>query len=117
MFASDDEHDYLFKILMVGDSGVGKTSLLLRFADDDFEPTFLSTIGIDFVKILSQVFQKMKKIKFNGKRVKLQCWDTAGQERFKTYILLLIPRIARSYYRGAHGFILVFPPLTYTSGL
>lgn len=83
--------EIVFKILMLGDSGVGKSSLLLRYVDDTFSPTFATTIGIDF---------KIKTITINNRRVKLQIWDTAGQERFRT--------ITSAYYRGAHGIIIVF---------
>ncbi len=84
-------YDLLFKILLIGDSGVGKTSVLFRFSDDQFNTTFISTIGIDF---------KIKTIELDGKKIKLQIWDTAGQERFHT--------ITTSYYRGAMGIILVY---------
>ncbi|CAD8172968.1 unnamed protein product [Paramecium octaurelia] len=85
------EYDYLFKILLIGNSAVGKSSLLLRFADNVFNESFLPTIGVDF---------KIRTFDLNGKTVKLQIWDTAGQERFKT--------ITNSYYKGAHGIILVY---------
>lgn len=84
-------YDLLFKLLLIGDSGVGKTSILFRFSDDAFTPTFISTIGIDF---------KIKTIELGGKKIKLQIWDTAGQERFHT--------ITTSYYRGAMGIMLVY---------
>lgn len=83
--------DYLFKILLVGNSGVGKSSLLLRFSEDMFSENYISTIGVDF---------KIRKIEQAGKQIKLQIWDTAGQERFRT--------ITKSYYRGANGIIVVY---------
>ncbi|KAK9178438.1 hypothetical protein WN943_027628 [Citrus x changshan-huyou] len=83
--------DYLFKLLLIGDSGVGKSCLLLRFADDSYLDSYISTIGVDF---------KIRTVEQDGKTVKLQIWDTAGQERFRT--------ITSSYYRGAHGIIIVY---------
>ena len=87
----NSEYDYLFKLLLIGDSGVGKSCLLLRFADDTYTESYISTIGVDF---------KSRTIKLDGKTIKLQIWDTAGQERFRT--------ITSSYYRGTHGIIVVF---------
>ena len=83
--------DLQIKLLMIGDSAVGKTSLLLRYANDTFSSTFITTIGIDF---------KIKTVDLDGRRVKLQIWDTAGQERFRT--------ITSAYYRGADGIIMVY---------
>ncbi|KAK1059301.1 ras GTPase, partial [Friedmanniomyces endolithicus] len=76
------------QLLLIGDSGVGKSCLLLRFADDTYTESYISTIGVDF---------KIRTIELDGKTVKLQIstcmgWDTAGQERFRT--------ITSSYYRG-----------------
>jgi len=84
-------YDFLIKLLLIGDSGVGKSCLLLRFSDDSFTPSFITTIGIDF---------KIKTIELDGKRIKLQIWDTAGQERFRT--------ITTAYYRGAMGILLIY---------
>jgi small GTP-binding protein len=85
------DYDYMCKLLLLGDSGVGKSALMMRFAEDAFKGTFISTVGIDF---------KMKTVNIGGKRVKIQIWDTAGQERFRT--------ITKTYYRGAQGYVLVF---------
>lgn len=90
-----DHYDYLFKVVLMGEAGVGKTSLFRRYTENMFQPNYNSTIGVDFsVKTLE--------IPINGipKQVKIQIWDTAGQERFKA--------IGRSYIRGSHGLILVF---------
>mmetsp|Transcript_36988 Transcript_36988/g.58185 ORF Transcript_36988/g.58185 Transcript_36988/m.58185 type:complete len:204 (-) Transcript_36988:334-945(-) len=85
------EEDH-WKILLIGDSSVGKTCLLLRFVDDKYTESFVSTIGVDY---------KIKTIQDEtGNNVKLQIWDTAGQERFRT--------ITSSYYHGAHGIIVVY---------
>lgn len=89
--AADQNFDYMFKLLIIGNSSVGKTSFLFRYADDSFTSAFVSTVGIDF---------KVKTVFRNDKRVKLQIWDTAGQERYRT--------ITTAYYRGAMGFILMY---------
>eukprot|EP00128_Syssomonas_multiformis_P011223 Colp12_sorted_trinity150504_noHs@22903 len=89
--AKSGSYDFLIKLLLIGDSGVGKSCLLLRFAESSFTPTFITTIGIDF---------KVRTIELDGKKIKLQIWDTAGQERFRT--------ITTAYYRGAMGIMLVY---------
>ncbi|RZC77186.1 hypothetical protein C5167_001334 [Papaver somniferum] len=82
------DYDLLIKLLLIG---VGKSCLLLRFSDDSFTTSFITTIGIDF---------KIRTVELEGKRIKLQIWDTAGQERFRT--------ITTAYYRGAMGILLVY---------
>jgi len=79
------------KLLILGDSGVGKTCLLLRFADDSYSDSFISTIGIDF---------KHRTIELDGRKIKLQIWDTAGQERYRT--------ITAAYYRSAQGILMCY---------
>ncbi|KAF2296628.1 hypothetical protein P3X46_021444 [Hevea brasiliensis] len=88
--SSQPEFDYLFKLLLIGDSGVGKSSLLLSFTSKTFED-LSPTIGVDF---------KVKHVTIGGKKLKLAIWDTAGQERFRT--------LTSSYYRGAQGIIMVY---------
>mmetsp|Transcript_15326 Transcript_15326/g.32447 ORF Transcript_15326/g.32447 Transcript_15326/m.32447 type:complete len:242 (+) Transcript_15326:235-960(+) len=84
-------YDHLFKLLMIGDAAVGKSSMLIRFTDDAFDEHIQSTIGVDF---------KVKHLELNNKRIKLTVWDTAGQERFRT--------LTSSYYRGAQGVVMVY---------
>ncbi len=79
------------QLLLIGDSGVGKSSLLTRFADETYSDSYISTIGVDF---------KIRTVDIDNRVCKLQIWDTAGQERFRT--------ITNSYYRGAHGIIVVY---------
>ena len=88
---TDQTYDMLFKVLLVGNTSVGKSSLFLRFVDKIWNDAFVPTIGVDF---------KIKTLNINNKNIKLQIWDTAGQERFRTII--------SSYYRGAHGILLIF---------
>ncbi|KDR21424.1 ras-related protein Rab-43 [Zootermopsis nevadensis] len=89
--SGDDSFDYLFKIVLIGDCGAGKTCVVQRFKSGTYVERHFNTIGVDF---------SMKTVIVDGKRVKLQIWDTAGQERFRT--------ITQSYYRSAHGVILVY---------
>ncbi|EGF83668.1 hypothetical protein BATDEDRAFT_85182 [Batrachochytrium dendrobatidis JAM81] len=88
--ASDDYH-YLFKVVLIGDSGVGKSNLLSRFARNEFNQDSKSTIGVEFAT---------RSIEFDGKTIKSQIWDTAGQERYRA--------ITSAYYRGAVGALLVY---------
>lgn len=90
----EQPYQYIFKIILIGDSGVGKTSLMNRYTDNIYEQGNASTIGVDF---------KIKTITIDGSRIKLQIWDTAGQERFRA--------IVSHYYRGANGIFIVFDML------
>ena len=83
--------DFLFKVVVIGDSGVGKSCLLIRFAEDKFSEEHVSTIGVDFTN---------RTVDVGGDMVKLQLWDTAGQERFRT--------VTSTYYRGAQGIVVIF---------
>ncbi|CAO3677422.1 unnamed protein product [Rhizopus stolonifer] len=87
----DDEYDYLFKVVLIGDSGVGKTNLLSRFTRNEFSLESKSTIGVEFAT---------RSIKVDQKVIKAQIWDTAGQERYRA--------ITSAYYRGAVGALLVY---------
>ncbi|KAI3990931.1 hypothetical protein MKX01_026115 [Papaver californicum] len=87
----DEEYDYLFKVVLIGDSGVGKSNLLSRFTRNEFCLESKSTIGVEFATRTLQV---------EGKTIKAQVWDTAGQERYRA--------ITSAYYRGALGAILVY---------
>ncbi|KAB5563656.1 hypothetical protein OIU85_030410 [Salix viminalis] len=88
---ADEEYDYLFKIVLIGDSGVGKSNLLSRFTRNEFCLESKSTIGVEFATRTLQV---------EGRTVKAQIWDTAGQERYRA--------ITSAYYRGALGALLVY---------
>ena len=85
------EPDFLAKVIIIGDSGVGKTNLLTKFCEGVFKDSYVATIGVDF---------KLKTITCEGSKVKLQIWDTAGQERFRN--------ITQTYYKGAAGIILAY---------
>ena len=84
-------YDYLYKLVIVGNSGVGKSSILIRFADDLFSSNYISTIGVDF---------RFRTLQINNKIVKLQIWDTAVQERFRS--------VTSAYYKGADAIILCY---------
>ncbi|PKI59170.1 hypothetical protein CRG98_020435, partial [Punica granatum] len=85
------EEEYLFKIVMIGDSAVGKSNLLSRFARDEFDLNAKATIGVEF---------QTQVVDIDGKEVKAQIWDTAGQERFRA--------VTSAYYRGAVGALIVY---------
>lgn len=87
----DDDYDYLFKVVLIGDSGVGKSNLLSRFTRNEFCLESKSTIGVEFAT---------RSIQVDGKTIKAQIWDTAGQERYRA--------ITSAYYRGAVGALLVY---------
>ncbi|XP_069505797.1 ras-related protein Rab-11B isoform X2 [Ambystoma mexicanum] len=91
MGTRDDEYDYLFKVVLIGDSGVGKSNLLSRFTRNEFNLESKSTIGVEFAT---------RSIQVDGKTIKAQIWDTAGQERYRA--------ITSAYYRGAVGALLVY---------
>ena len=88
---SEDQYDFIFKVLLLGNSDVGKSSIILRYVDQMWSDTFVPTIGVDF---------KVKTVQVNNKKIKMQIWDTAGQERFRTVI--------SSYFRGSHGLFLIY---------
>ena len=85
------EYDHIFKIMIIGDSSVGKTCLMMRFSERCVPTTYAQTIGIDF---------RVRTVSIDGKIIKLQIWDTAGQERFRT--------ITSACYRGAAGVVFVY---------
>ncbi|KAM9846176.1 ras-related protein Rab-19-like [Aulostomus maculatus] len=87
----DDTFDFLFKIILIGDSNVGKTCVVQNFKSGDFSERQQNTIGVDFT---------VRTMDIEGKKVKIQVWDTAGQERFRT--------ITQSYYRSAHGAMITY---------
>ncbi|XP_031114931.1 ras-related protein RABA1d-like [Ipomoea triloba] len=90
-YKAEDEYDYLFKVVLIGDSGVGKSNLLSRFTRNEFSLESKSTIGVEFAT---------RSLNVDGKVVKAQIWDTAGQERYRA--------ITSAYYRGALGALLVY---------
>ncbi|CAA7410170.1 unnamed protein product [Spirodela intermedia] len=90
-YRADDDYDYLFKVVLIGDSGVGKSNLLSRFTRNEFSLESKSTIGVEFAT---------RSIRVGDKVIKAQIWDTAGQERYRA--------ITSAYYRGAVGALLVY---------
>ena len=97
------DYDFMFKIVLIGDSNVGKSSLLIRFSDDSFTENYITTIGVDF-RFRTLTFDNddnkdYSKASSTKSTVKLQIWDTAGQERYRT--------ITNAYYRGSDGILLV----------
>ena len=86
-----DKYDMMAKVIIIGDSGIGKTVLITRFCESTFKESYVATIGVDF---------KIKTMNIGNRRYKLQIWDTAGQERFKN--------ITQTYYKGAAGIILTY---------
>ncbi|RVD80641.1 uncharacterized protein DFL_008535 [Arthrobotrys flagrans] len=88
---ASDEYDFLFKVVLIGDSGVGKSNLLSRFTRNEFNMDSKSTIGVEFAT---------RSIQVDSKTIKAQIWDTAGQERYRA--------ITSAYYRGAVGALLVY---------
>lgn len=87
----EEEQEYLFKIVVIGDSAVGKSNLLSRFARDEFDHNSKATIGVEF---------QTQVVEIDGKEIKAQVWDTAGQERFRA--------VTSAYYRGAVGALIVY---------
>ena len=92
------EYQYIFKLILIGNSGVGKSSILQRYMNKTFQESYKCTIGVDFL---------MKSLEIDGKIVKLQLWDTAGQEKYKSMV--------SSYYRGAHVALVIFDLTNHSS--
>lgn len=91
MTDKEQSHDFLAKVIIIGDSGVGKTNLLTKFCDDVFRDSYVATIGVDF---------KLKTVEIDSTKIKLQIWDTAGQERFRN--------ITQTYFKGASAIIVAY---------
>ena len=87
----DDGYDILFKIILVGDTSVGKTNIINKYIKNEFREDFYATIGVEF---------SHKKFVVENRKIKAQIWDTAGQERYKA--------ITRAYYKGAKGAFIVY---------
>jgi len=94
----NDKYDFMAKVIIIGDSGIGKTVLITRFCEATFKESYVATIGVDF---------KIKTMTMGNRRYKMQIWDTAGQERFKN--------ITQTYYKGAAGIILTYSIVDRTS--
>lgn len=90
-FSASEDFDILYKMIIIGDSGVGKTNILSRYTKNQFSFDFKSTVGVEF---------GAKKVEMYGIKIKNQIWDTAGQERYKS--------ITNSYYKGAKGALVVY---------
>ena len=88
---NDDQYDYIYKIVLIGDSGVGKTNILSKYLTDAFSFDSKATVGVEFGS---------KNLDIEGNKIKMQIWDTAGQERYKS--------ITNAYYKGAKGALLVY---------
>ena len=89
---SSNDADLVFKILLLGDSEVGKSCFLMRYSENVFIENYITTIGLDY---------KLKTVKLDtGKTIKVQLWDTAGQDKYRT--------IAKNYYKGSHGILLLY---------
>ena len=95
---NEEDYTYLFKLVIVGDSGVGKSNIFMRFIHDEFNQDSKATIGVEF---------SAKNVTVKDKIIKTQVWDTAGQERFRA--------LAKSYYRGAVGALIVYDITNYDS--
>lgn len=89
--STNQEYDYLLKIIFLGPANVGKTAIIVRLCDEEFSESYSSTVGIDF---------KVKTLEYNSKKFKMQLWDTAGQERYHS--------LTTGHFRGAHGCLAVF---------
>jgi small GTP-binding protein len=91
MTQKEEEFNMIFKVVLIGDSGVGKTNIMSRYIKDEFSIETKTTVGVEF---------GAKKLEINGNNIKAQIWDTAGQERYKS--------ITNAYYKGAKGALIVF---------
>ena len=90
--STSNEVEFVFKILLLGDSEVGKSCFLMRYSDNVFVENYITTIGLDY---------KLKNVKLDsGKTIKVQLWDTAGQDKYRT--------IAKNYFKGSHGILLLY---------